>query len=387
MSAPAQQCAHVGEGVRGAEPPRLVSLLGTSESRPGPGTSGTRPHGPRRGALVLPKYIRACQQGRFHLRVWPKVNRGAYTRIAWRCRSWRHRGGCAKARAREDFERIWYAVSGYRPQDVVFCVFTLKPGDWESTWQAYEKLRDRWRSLAKALRREFGDLAYVSTVEAHRNGMPHLNVIVASPEMAKELRFRGWWVKRWLKQHARLCGFGWRCSAEAAKSLNKVAGYVVKLADTVGELPAGVQLDAVGTSVAGEVSKLSQVPVTAPKGFRRLRSSPRFLPPPPKNPDWSGELVPSPLPEKLTAHQREAWEYFDKLMRGEVAELPEGLEPTPSTPDPFLAGVNGNERRAFILDVGPPPPGEEWIAGTESEWPRLSARPEQVSQPEQHELF
>lgn len=340
---------------------------------------------------MLPKYIRACQQGRFHLRVWPKQSPGAYQRIAWRCRSWRHRGSCAKARSREDFERVWYAVSGYRAEEVVFCVFTLKPGDWDSTWEAYEKLRDRWRSLAKALRREFGEMAYVSTVEAQRNGMPHLNVVLAAPELAKELRFRSWWVKRWLKQHARQCGFGWRCSAEAARSLSKVAGYVVKLANTVGELPEGVQRDVVAGSLVGEVSKLSQVPVTAPKGFRRLRSSPRFLPPPRKNPDWTGELVPSPLPEKLGAAQREAWEYFDRMMKGEEPEMPASLEPLPFVTDPYLKGVRGQELKTFILDVGPPPDGEAWLGGCEdADWPatRLVAAPRvQVSQPEQQDLF
>lgn len=79
-------------------------------------------------------------------------------------------------------------------------------------------------------------------------------------------------------------------TCEAARNADALAGYLAKLAaeqDT--PTPPGV----------GEVVKLTQLPVHAPRGFRRLRSSRGFLPPKPKaSGEWTGELVHDPLPEK-----------------------------------------------------------------------------------------
>jgi hypothetical protein len=305
---------------------------------------------------------------RYHLKVWKRGMPGDYVRVRWRCRSWRHRGACAKHRSREDFERIWYAVAGERPEDVAFLVLTLNREDWRDQWDAYERLRERWRSLAKALRRHWGRMAYVATVEAHKDGWPHLNVILACPALAAEARRRHAWVVAWLKRRAVRCGFGYRLTIEGARDLRTVAGYVVKLADTVGELPAG--LDGVGASVAGEVAKLSQVPVTAPKGFRRLRSSPGFLPPAPKSEEWTGTLETMPHPDTLPPEKAAALRYFDAMVRGEPAEhlRPAGLGEEPEV-DPQRALLQDG-RRVFVLDVGAPPEGEEWVDGA---WRELEA--------------
>lgn len=175
----------------------------------------------------------------------------------------------------------------------MFAVFTLRPGDWSSRYEAFKELRDRWKALRKAISRHFGVNRYVSTVEVHRSGWPHLNVVLESPVMADAVgRKASGGVVPWLKRHALACGFGYMLSVERARSRRALAGYVVKLA---GDVETAARPDEAGR-LTGEVTKLSQVPERAPRHFRRLRSSIRFLPPPYKRPDITGKLERTPLP-------------------------------------------------------------------------------------------
>lgn len=249
------------------------------------------------GVARLPKYVRACDGGDWHLSWWrysPATGEVLQEgRAPFRCRSWRHKGPCRRWRAAQNFSRTNQALLRCRPKDVVFCVFTVRPGDWSSRFEAFRELRDCWRSLRKAITRAFGGNRYVSTVEVHRSGWPHLNVVMESPLLAQFVgKGKGGGAITWLKKHALACGFGYMASAERAQSRRALAGYIVKLA---GEVEHAAHPDATGRLV-GEVVKLSQVPERAPSHFRRLRSSIRFLPPPYKRPDVSGELVRAPLP-------------------------------------------------------------------------------------------
>jgi hypothetical protein len=81
-----------------------------------------------------------------------------------------------------------------------------------------------------------------------------------------------------LLEHATGAGWGTYSTAEAARSGEAVASYIVKLAGEAG-------------AVAGELAKLSQLPTMAPSRFRRLRSGKGFLPPRRSNPDYTGTLV------------------------------------------------------------------------------------------------
>jgi hypothetical protein len=82
-----------------------------------------------------------------------------------------------------------------------------------------------------------------------------------------------------------------------------MAGYVVKLAHQ--------------ETLTGEVAKLSQVPVKAPRGFRRLRSSPGFLPKRLSRGEYAGEL------DKRTLAQGEALDAFLEAF----APMPAATEP------------------------------------------------------------
>lgn len=244
-----------------------------------------------------PLYIRACRLEDWHLRLWRRDGTGEEVNAKFKCGSWRHEGECARRRAAQDFARISKALEDYKIQELSFFVLTFDRMKFRNQWDAYKGLVRCWQTFSQALRREFGELAYVSVAEQHRNGWPHLNVVVACKNLGARLRDnkqeanagdghplaiykRG--LRDWLITRAKRAGFGAMVSVELVRNKKKMADYVVKLASV--------------ENVVGEVSKLSQTPVQAPKGFRRLRSSRGFLPPIEKDEEWTGELVLDPMP-------------------------------------------------------------------------------------------
>ena len=145
--------------------------------------------------------------------------------------------------------------------------------------------RLRQRSVCRGLCSRH-ESRWVSVVEQHRPkppsfaAWPHVNVVVTWPWLADQIR--SW--RRGTVPHKKTgkptedgrvptgdvleaivgAGFGYQSWALVADSTKALAGYFVKIA---------------GETV-GEVSKLTQRPVSAPAGFRRLRSGRGFLPKP-----------------------------------------------------------------------------------------------------------
>lgn len=140
------------------------------------------------------------------------------------------------------------------------------------------RLRQRWR--CRGLCESHGS-RWVSIVEQHRpkapyyRAWPHLNVILVWPWLARKLRG---WGRGLIEENGELiddgriplgpilehtiaAGFGYQSWALLAYNTDGLAGYVGKIA---GE-------------ISGEVSKLTQRPIAAPQGFRRLRSGRGFL--------------------------------------------------------------------------------------------------------------
>lgn len=214
------------------------------------------------------------------------------SRHVYRCGSWRHAGDCARHEAAVTFARIKEAVSRgeYSSDGWVFMVLTLDRDAffggkrWIGPDDGYRALSRMTRLFLKRLRRLFnvapGDTSsWVAVVEAHRSGWPHVNLLLYCPSLARELedertaRLATGATEREatllhgeLKKHAISCDWGPQSTAEAARSTDALAGYFTKLAG---------QHDA----TVGEIAKLCQAPVNAPKRFRRLRSGKGFLPP------------------------------------------------------------------------------------------------------------
>lgn len=233
----------------------------------------------------------------------------------------------------------------------------------DARWVAFSSLWRRWQSLRQNLHRMADRLGvprarWALTVESHRNGgWPHCHIVMHWPYLADLMRetehdcgravvlehvfsagvaaefrvlgkkwprsrdeqrrlewLRARWdaarregrpqdrcgargcVRDWLSARAEASGFGRVLSVEVARDAEAAAGYIVKLA---GEVETRRRFTAAG----GELSKMSQMPVVAPRGFRRVRYSLRsgdveaMLAPSPKDPNITGALASQPLSE------------------------------------------------------------------------------------------
>lgn len=273
-----------------------------------------------------PKYIRGCYRQENYLALWRLVDVASMPatglpifRVPHRCGSWRHGGPCARHAAARDFSRIREALSGADPESIVYFVLTLDPSKWRgegTRWELFRALGALQSMFLKRLNRlaakEGGDPVgsrWVCVIEQHRNGWPHLNLVCVSNWLAARVR-------RTHDQHARVglpepeqtlvggdvgrhveaAGFGPRSTADVASSVGAVAGYLVKIAGLVESQAKTLGPEA---RAVAEVAKISQAPSAAPRGFRRLRSGIRFLPPRRKSSgrytgalaSWDGRLL------------------------------------------------------------------------------------------------
>ena len=309
---------------------------------------------------VLPRHVRACQHStdfreRWAIWTWKRDGGSTHTRVPYSCNSWRCEV-CRRHEAAVTFARIKQAVSALDdqgapvldPQGWVFLVATLdrdgyfsgKP--WFDVTAAYRALGSMSRKLLERIGREWGPETreeirtirkgkragqtvvryvptlgnrWVSVVEAHRSGWPHVNLVFWCPELAALLRreqadrledpaiadavelARDAWKRREavpsnvrelareatvvggrVREILEASGWGRQSTAEAARDIDAITGYAVKL--------AGLH-----DASAGELAKVTQCPMNAPERFRRLRSGKGFLPPRETDPTVTGCMM------------------------------------------------------------------------------------------------
>jgi len=240
-------------------------------------------------AAYLPHSVVACQSGSWS--VWTLHRGTGETAVRpFRCKSWRC-PTCASGVNRRDFTRLSVALEGALPEELLFVTCTFaREGSRSSAWR---RARASWKSLRDRLayrygRRTGGTLLYAQTWEQHRDGWPHVHAVLWCPLLASAVQRCGSFssrgpgrarrlVWRWsldvLRPLARASGFG-RTVAEPARRAGRLAGYLVKQASRLTGTWAG--------SIAGELTSSpakDQTPLLAPRGFRRLRCSPGWLPP------------------------------------------------------------------------------------------------------------
>lgn len=297
---------------------------------------------------------------------WSKDDPSTQHRVPYECGSWRCQA-CRRGEAAVTFARIKQAVATKPGNGWVFLVLTIdREGyfsgqPWSDVNAAYREIGKlttktltrigrRWgsetrvecggRSKQPRTVRTLGK-AWVAVVEAHRSGWPHVNLLVWCPELAAQLRWeheerledpevadavelaRDAWKRgepvtpatRELARKATLVGgelrdvllasgWGLQSTAEAARSTDAIAGYVVKLAGN-------------HDSSIGEVAKITQAPLAAPERFRRLRAGKGFLPPRYKNETVTGVLF------RRARDARGDW----KIVGMNAPETPEAWEP------------------------------------------------------------
>ncbi len=365
-----------GPGVPGAEPAGLVGVT-LSQTTARPAARRRRPVPP-----YVPRSCRACEGKLWRIATWRRDNpehRRAPTLYA--CRSWRHEGACADFAAQRDFARIRTALEGCAVEDLLMLVLTLPPaGPGDTLESDYKGLVAKWTGLQKYLTRGWGGVGlpplgrfdFVTVVEQHATGRPHVNVIIHSPTLAAYLRehpptesdrrenLGPHWFRDLVSHH----GWGYRSFIGHAHGRDALANYVTKVSKGPVAHPA----------LMGEVTKTSQLPTMAPRRMRRLRSSKGFLPPArlPPHPDWTGALEQLPPADVMRERQDGGYRALTAHLWAEAqsaAPPPVApLAPEPRAPDEGPAApVETAERRdarqrwaRFLLGpVGPRPTARE----------------------------
>jgi hypothetical protein len=200
-----------------------------------------------------------------------------FRRVPFSCRSWRHPGRCREWKGSQDFARVYAAMK--KRKHWSYIVLTFSQREWRSTWEQAKKGVALWAKLRKRFVRNFGPIAYVQTWERHAKKGLHVNVAISNARVAKtiaELQYPHKW--KWLAVAGVECGFGRIHWAEPLRGDDgSLAGYLTKLS----------------RELTGAGPK-NQIPVDAPRHFRRLRASIRLLPPPFRS-ELTGRLVQCPL--------------------------------------------------------------------------------------------
>lgn len=219
------------------------------------------------------KSINACEEGSWSVLTWKKEDGSNPQVKPFRCRSWRHEGDCRRECAACDFARILSAVESHRYWS--YMVYTYPAGEWPNVAELFRAGVIHWSRMRKRLVQRYGEIKYIQTWEIHRSGYPHVNVIVSNKKLWESLN-QDWFYEsnRVLQPMAYQVGFGERFWVETVKSRAKMSSYLNKLA---------MELTSTG--------KFNQIPINAPRHFRRLRASRKLLPPRMKSDEITGCLM------------------------------------------------------------------------------------------------
>ena len=237
-------------------------------------------------------YIQACKEGAWHLQVWDKAgDRTSAKRIPFRCRSWRHEGACREWCGACDFVRCSEAIASR--QHWSFLTLTFKHREWKRHRLdlLFRFGYYAWSALRKRLYRECGRIWYIQTWEIHKSQYPHCHVAISNENVRRHAdECYLWesvygnvatpWKRNWLEPAVEQVGFGNVCDLRPIWDGSGVAGYLAKLAR---------ELTGAGTK--------HQVPINAPRHFRRLRASKGLLPKRLKDEHITGALVKLPIDE------------------------------------------------------------------------------------------
>ena len=247
-------------------------------------------------------YIRCCAHNdrrpqSYWVYTWEAADPSKRIRSPYRCGSWRCPYGCRMFAGHLLYSRIVESFEGFDPNELVMIVLTLPSLDHAKAKAGVRELADLYRDLLVRKERFWSRMKrlhakrgwdwigsqYVAVLEQHKSGVPHVNLLVRSPQWAHALRSgkpKEWLFDPELQAHAEATGWGWRCTAEPVreKGFNKLAGYIVKLAGR-------------SDAMHGELAKECQLPLQAPRHFRRLRAGKRFLVPRRRKEGWTGTIV------------------------------------------------------------------------------------------------
>jgi hypothetical protein len=237
-----------------------------------------------------PKSVWACVLGAWSFLMTDGAT-GEVCSTPFKCKSWRC-PSCRYKVARADYARILEALQKRNVSaDCLVLTLTFDPSKWSSQAEVYRQAGRCWQKLLNRLRRKYGShaapapIGYLAVWERHQSGWAHVHLVVHSKLLADDVRRRGqcdpkvhpyraWrWDQRIRKQVP-----NWAWKPEVLEDLAVATGFG-KVSDVQFPRAAEGGLAGYFLKLTGElVGCFDQRPINAPKGFRRLRASRRFLP-------------------------------------------------------------------------------------------------------------
>jgi hypothetical protein len=194
------------------------------------------------------------------------------------------------------------------PGQYIFAVLTFDPKKIGKK-NAYKSISKFSNALIKKIERAYGKIIGVQAVEQHRNGYPHVNFVFKFQDIhGIDKEFVNSFLKRFLTPEAVKCGFGRMISADLVieGEMDKVLSYVSK---------TGLSI------ISGETNKDSQVPMEAPKGFRRLRSIRNFLKEAKRESEYTGGIIKSSVENIATSKESSGQESTIDLISRKFPEF------------------------------------------------------------------
>lgn len=214
----------------------------------------------------------ACENGEWSIATWRKDGGGDPKVMPFKCRSWRHEGECRAACGACDFARVAQALSEHHCW--TYLVLTYPARKWPDVKELFRFGVIHWSRLRKRLVREYGNILYIQTWEVHKSGYPHVNVVISNAKLHAECLKDHFAVKKsFIDVAAQEVGFGYAKWLEPLRDTEAMAGYITKL----------------GLELTGAHHK-DQVPINAPRHFRRIRASRGLLPKRLKDETLTGQL-------------------------------------------------------------------------------------------------
>lgn len=259
-------------------------------------------------AEYIPSHVKHCANnpyrvGRWTLATWRRDAPTRQLRTAYTCGSYRCPSPeCQRAAAHRDFAKILEGVRSVGNFGWNYLVLTIDQHStlntrsggkrWKNEQEAFRELSRMSRNFLARLRRWFVSKGWrsfenkwVATVEVQKNGWPHLNLMLHSPELAEwldenpsELDESPNALRGPLREHAIGCDWGAVGFAAPSANAEALAGYLV-------------QVGSGQERTVGEISKLTQVPTNARMKLRRFRSGKGFLRHRIRDGAWTGIML------------------------------------------------------------------------------------------------
>lgn len=145
--------------------------------------------------------------------------------IKLRCGKWAC-NECRDIKIKKLRKRIKSGLVG--EDDLNFLTLTIKHGNFKTREEALKYVKRRWNSLKTAINKKLNrKIKYISVVEPHKSGYPHLHIIVTNLGMLN---------KKWLLQEAQKVGFGWNSIVQKISlgykgAVNYVLKYILKCSE------------------------------------------------------------------------------------------------------------------------------------------------------------